>query len=87
VLLYGALLKKITVRFENLIAVAMKNAFFWDGLQHSLDVPEERVAFVFQKTGAAIFFETLKYCQVADKYVVFLGGNKISLYYAEIRPI
>jgi hypothetical protein len=27
------------------------------------------------------FAKILKYCQVADTYVVFLDGNKISLYY------
>jgi len=39
------------------MAVATKNAFFWDGLQHSPDVPEEPAAFVFQETEAAILFE------------------------------
>jgi hypothetical protein len=36
----------------------MKNVFFWDGLQHSPDFPEEPLAFVFQKTEAASLFET-----------------------------
>ena len=36
--LHGALLKKITVRFEILmVVVAMKKVIFWDELQHTSD--------------------------------------------------